>query len=137
MPVTEKKLRSRDVTEHRWGQRIALEVPVKLEFGGRPMGHGLLRSASISGGFIDTTLELPIFSNLVVVLPANSEAAPNGARLAGCLLRREPAGLAVEWRDMGCPAIASLLEKVSGRSIADLRDDEAFAPRRKSCAFAS
>jgi hypothetical protein len=58
MPVTEKKLRSRDVTEHRWGQRIALEVPVKLEFGGRPMGHGLLRSASISGGFIDTTLEL-------------------------------------------------------------------------------
>ena len=137
MPVIEKKLRSCDVTGHRWGQRIALEVPVKLEFGGRPMGHGLLRSASISGGFIDSTLELPIFSNLVVVLPANSEAAPNGARLAGCLLRREPAGLAVEWRDMGCPAIASLLEKVSGRSIADLRDDEAFAPRRKSCAFAS
>jgi len=137
MPVTEKKLRSRDVTEHRWGQRIALEVPVKLEFGGRPMGHGLLRSASISGGFIDTTLELPIFTNLVVVLPTNSEAAPNGGRLAACLLRREPAGLAVEWRDMGCPAISGLLEKVSGRSIADLRDDEAFAPRRKSCAFAS
>ena len=137
MPASEANLRKCDVTEHRWGQRIALEVPVKLEFGGRPMGHGVLRSGSISGGFIDTTLELPIFANLVVVLPAHSDAAPDSARLAACLTRREPAGIAVEWRDMACPAIVGLLEKVSGRNIADLRDDEAFTTRRKSCAFAS
>ncbi|HET9473202.1 MAG TPA: hypothetical protein VFO82_04870 [Steroidobacteraceae bacterium] len=130
-------LRTCDATEHRWGQRIPLEVPVKIELGGRPMGHGLLRNASLSGGLIETALEVPVFTNLVVVLQATGRAASGSPGLAACVVRRETAGFAVEWRDMACPPIVELLEKHSGRRVANLREDEAYTTRRVPCAFAS
>ena len=104
-------MRAGDATEHRWGRRIPLEVPVRLDLGGRPMGHGLLRNASISGALIETALELPVFTNLVVVLPATSEAAPGATELAACVVRCEMAGIAVEWRDMACQPIVGLLRE--------------------------
>jgi len=128
--------RTCDVMEHRWGRRIPLEVPVRLDLGGRPMGRGVLRNASISGALIETALELPVFTNLVVALPTISEAVPGPVELAACVVRRETAAFAVEWRDMACDPIVELLEKYSGRRIASLRDDEAFTKERASCAFA-
>ena len=137
MPASDAPPRICDAKEHRFGRRIPLEVPVRLDLGGRPMGHGVLRNASISGALIETALELPVFTNLVVVLPSTSEATPNSAGLAACLVRRETAAFAVEWRDMACPPIVELLEKISGRRAAALHDDEAFESRRAACAFVS
>jgi len=131
MPV-----RTSDVMEHRWGRRIPLEVPVRLDLGGRPMGRGVLRNASISGALIETALELPVFTNLVVVLPTTSEALPGAVELAACVVRREPMTFAVEWRDMACQPIVELLEKHCGLHAASLRDDEAYTKERASCAFA-
>jgi len=110
---------------------------VRLDLGGRPMGHGLLRNVSISGALIETALELPVYTNLVVVLPASSEAAPSSAELTACVVRRQEAAFAVEWRDMACPAIVNLLEKHGGRGVANLNDDETFKSRRTHCALAS
>ena len=137
MHTSEESVRTCDVSGHRWGRRVCLEVPVRLALGGRPMGHGLLRNVSISGALIETALELPVFTNLVVVLPTSSEAAPSSAELAACVVRRQEAAFAVEWRDMACEPIVALLEKHSGRSAASLRDDEAFKTRRDHCASAS
>jgi hypothetical protein len=89
-------------TEHRWGHRFPLDVPVRLIVGGRAMGQGLLRNASISGGMIESALELPVFTNLMVKLP-------KGAELAAWVVRRVPHGLGVEWRDMACAEINALL----------------------------
>ena len=137
MSVRENAVRHSDPLEHRFGRRIPLEVPVRLAVGGRPVGQGLLRNASISGALIETTLELPVFTNLVVELPAGSEAAPGSAELAACVVRHETAGCAVEWRDMACARIVELLEKISGRRADSLRDDETFTPRRGPCESAS
>jgi hypothetical protein len=130
-------MRSRAATEHRWGRRIPLEIPVRLDLGGRPMGHGLLRNASLSGALIETALELPLFTNLVVVMPAMNDAVPGTAELTACVVRCEVAGIAVEWRDMACQPIVKRLERISGRSAASLRDDDAFTTGRSPCAFVS
>ena len=137
MHASEQAVRTSDVMEHRWGRRIPLEVPVRLDLGGRSIGHGLLRDASVSGALIETSLELPVFTNLVVVLPKTSGVAPHQAELAACVVRREVAALAVEWRDMACQSIVELLEKYSGLDGASLRDDPAFKTRRSHCASAS
>ena len=118
--------RCSDPFEHRFGRRIPLEVPVKLMLYGHTMAQGLMREASISGAFIETALELPMFTNLVVVLMATDKAAPGSPELAACVIRRETAGLAVEWRDMACPTLVALLERVSGIRAVNLRQDEAF-----------
>ena len=125
--VANTGIRAPDPMEHRWGQRITLEVPVRLDVDGRPMGRGLIRDASISGAFIETALELPSFSSLVVRLVNagnNNTPAPDG--LAGCMVRRVPGGFAVEWRDMECPQIVALLRRISGRATSALRGDDAF-----------
>ena len=132
MQAAERVERYTDPMEHRWGQRVTLEIPVTLAVAGRTLGRGVLRNASISGALIETALELPVFSNLVVSLPSHGESAPRTADLHACLVRRAPAGFAVEWRDMACPAIVALLERATGRRADALVEDECFKGNR-SC----
>jgi hypothetical protein len=133
MQATERVERFSDPMEHRWGQRVTLELPVRLGLGGRTLARGTLRSVSISGAFIETSLELPIFTNLVVVLPAMSELVPGSHELAATVIRRLPVGLAVEWRDMACPALVELLERISGQPVTTLYEDQAFTSRKAPC----
>ncbi len=72
---------------------------------------------------------MPVFTNLVVCLPAGKSGAVS-PELAACVVRAQPAGFAVEWRDMACAAIVELLEKISGRPAEGLRDDQAFTAMR-------
>ena len=115
-----------DPMEHRWGQRVTIEVPVRLEAGGRKLGRGVLRNASMSGAFIETSLELPVFSNLVVSIPPAGD-------LVASIVRCAPGGFAVEWRDMACPSIVALLERVTGLHATELVEDETFPHGRKPC----
>lgn len=125
-------VRSPNPMEHRWGHRIQLEVPVTLSVDGHALGRGVLRNASISGALIETSLELPVFAHLLVTPAAigNSTAA---APMHACVVRSEPCRLAVEWHDMACPQIVAMLERASGRSVAELRDDPVFPSKRRSC----
>lgn len=107
-----------DHMEHRWGQRVPLEMPIRVEVGGRPMGRGILRNASISGAFIETALELPVFSSLAIVLPPMYPQAAMGLKLPACIVRKVLAGFAVEWRNMACPDIVSLVENASASNMA-------------------
>jgi hypothetical protein len=132
MQAAERVERYTDPMEHRWGQRVTLEIPVTLAVAGRTLGRGVVRNASISGALIETALELPVFSNLVVSLPSHGESAPRTADLHACLVRRAPAGFAVEWRDMACPSIVALLERATGRRSDALVEDECFKGN-KSC----
>jgi hypothetical protein len=130
MQTAERVERFSDPMEHRWGQRITLEVPVRIDLAQRTVGRGTLRNVSLSGAFIETSLELPIFTNLVVALPATSELAPGSHELAASVVRRVPVGLAVEWRDMACPALVALLERITGQRVTALCKDEAFDARK-------
>jgi hypothetical protein len=96
-------------------------MPIRLDVGGRHMGSGVLRNVSVSGAFIETALELPVFSRLTVVLSAMDPGNPRAFKLAACIVRSVLAGFAVEWRNMACPDIVSLIEKVSARNLATLR----------------
>jgi hypothetical protein len=125
--------RHSDPKEHRWGQRVTLEVPVKLHVDGRALGRGVLRNASISGALIETALELSLYTNLVVSMPTLSEVTTGSHELAACVVRQAPGGFAVEWRDMACPAIVTLLERITGQRANELLEDEAFSTRRGSC----
>jgi hypothetical protein len=115
-----------DPMEHRWGQRFALEVSVSLAVGGLTVGSGILRDASVSGALIDTALDIPAYTNLVVSLGCATESVPAAFALEACVTRRTPRGFAVEWRDMACPSIIALLERITGRRANALVQDQAF-----------
>jgi hypothetical protein len=66
-------------------------------------------------------------------MPAMSEVIPGPHDLAACVVRQAPGGFAVEWRDMACPAIVAMLERITGQRAAELLEDQAFTRRRGSC----
>jgi hypothetical protein len=106
--------------EHRWGQRVPLELPIRLDVGGRAMGRGILRNASVSGAFIETALELPLYTSLGVALCGLGGRMPASFELAACIVRSVIAGFAVEWRDMGSPKVISLIEFASMQDVREL-----------------
>jgi len=104
---------------------VALPIPVKLDAGGI-IGQGVLRNLSVSGAFIDTTARLPVFTNLVVAVQMNDEPLGAPPDLAACVVRCEPAGLAVEWRDMACDTLVALLGRAGAQAAPRNTRDRAF-----------
>lgn len=111
-------------TEIRFGERIRLQEPVILEAGGLT-GSGTLRDISLSGALIESALELPVFTNLVLTFPPRGESAP-GRSLAACVVRRSPTGVGVEWRDMACPTLMALLRDAGCETTSVAPCDQAF-----------
>ena len=103
-----------DQASIRFGQRVTLDVPVRLVVDGRS-GQGIIRNASISGALLETALELPLHSNLRVTLTTTDRGATVEHTLNACVVRVDPveAGIGIEWRDMGCTDVVDLLDRAS------------------------
>jgi len=85
--------------EHRWGNRITVDHPVRIS-NATVTGTGTLRNLSVSGGFIETSLPL---SGMVTVRMWIADGAGRGKTrrdVAGFVVRRDPAGFALEWCEL-------------------------------------
>jgi len=113
--------------EHRWGRRVALDLPVHITLPTGDSAVGVLRDASISGGFVKTPLHLPVCTRLGVVLLVGTGAARRAVDLPACVTRNARDGLAIEWRDMASPPVLALL-RATGAELAHLTGrDRAFS----------
>jgi hypothetical protein len=94
--------------EHRWGERSAVNLPVRMLRPPGIVGWGRLRDVSLTGAFIETSLPLPPLTFLEIDI----SIAPGGRRrMSGCVVRRTSDGVGVEWcepSEEGLDAIASL-----------------------------
>ena len=99
--------------ERRWGPRIEVDFPVRLEFSRGRSAPGRMRNASISGALIETALDLPLHTNLLVILTIPDGNARSLRGLSACVVRVDVDGVGVEWRDMGSVDITDLLARAS------------------------
>jgi hypothetical protein len=111
----------RPIMEHRWGERVPLDLPVRLELAGELLGLGRLRNASISGGCIATDSKLPVLASMEVVLQIPTVSAGRLV-LPACVVRRDRDGLGVEWRDMACESVVAMLRRADARAPLWRRD---------------
>jgi hypothetical protein len=121
MKSSSKQLPQFDPTSFRFGQRSDLEVPVQLSVAGRALGRGTIRNASVSGALIETALDLPLHTNVVVTLTMPHGNTSTARELTACVVRLDMAGIGVEWRDMGSVDITDLLSRASS-NLPGLRD---------------
>lgn len=98
--------------EHRWGERVALDCPVRLELRDGSGVAGRLRNASISGAWIETTDKLPWYAIVNVIVAAGTGLRHRTIELPACVVRMTPEGIAVEWRDMAVPTLISLMREL-------------------------
>jgi len=99
---------------HRWGQRIAVHIPVQVAACALPAFHGHLKNLSWSGALIETDHELPLHAHIAisVKLPKMGHRATTVmARVA----RQSKNAIGVEWCEFAPKTIKDFLRSPSVR----------------------
>ncbi len=92
--------------EHRWGRRIPCGSEVRITTGAAQRGQGRMRDVSMSGAYLETSMPLPLHTAVVVsVIRANGSET----ELRGNVVRRDAAGVGVEWSEASHGAICPVL----------------------------
>jgi hypothetical protein len=97
-------------TERRWGPRIEVDFPVRLELARGRSTPGRMRNASISGALIECSLELPAFTQLRVEILVAADGLREPIMIPARVVRAEHPRFGVEWRDLAPEAYATLLQ---------------------------
>lgn len=82
--------------EHRWGNRITIDLPVWLRGCGL-CGPGVLRNISASGALIETPLPLATLTMVRMQIPRHGAIPP--AATWGFIVRESREGFGIEWLD--------------------------------------
>jgi PilZ domain len=99
---------------HRWGQRIAVDIPVRVAAHASPEIHGHLRNLSLSGALIEADHELRLHAYIEVsfMLPETGR----GAMTVMARITRELEGaIGLEWCEFAPRAVKDLLQSPSVR----------------------
>jgi hypothetical protein len=97
-------------SERRWGARVEVDLPVRLELSRGRNVAGRMRNASVSGALIECPLELPVFTPLRVEILATPNRVPEAILLTARVVRAEHPHFGVEWRDFEPKSLISLLQ---------------------------
>ena len=93
--------------EHRWGQRMPCRARARLS-AGAVMGAGHLRNVSSSGAFIETGLDLPVHTQVELVVLGN-ESATRTVEVNASVVRVERDGIGVEWSETPGGSICAVI----------------------------
>ncbi len=95
--------------EHRWGERFAVDVAVRL--GTRPYSvrTGRLLDVSVSGGNIAIGTDLRVLSRVQIALVLPGRFAQATPLISAYVARRHRDGVGVEWCEFAPEAVLELL----------------------------
>jgi hypothetical protein len=101
--------------EHRWGHRVETNVGVQLLANPASIAWGRLKNVSLSGGFIETRLRIPILSTLCMTVKTSPGSAEEPRSVCAIVVRHEASGVGVEWLDGSSEVVAALLDDAEAR----------------------
>lgn len=111
-------LRTGGAVEHRWGQRVPIDTRVRFISRPSAIGSGRFRDVSVSGAFVVTNLQLPVLAPVNLEVQLDRGSVRETLEIAACVVRSEPRGIALEWRDLAPPAIVALVTEALGERAA-------------------
>ena len=99
-----------DYMEHRWGERLKVELPVRIWTSYGKVGTGGILDVSVSGAFVATSLPIALFSPLYVIFPAtrSEDGSTASRRFMAHVVRKAPVGLGIEWFDFATEDLVAL-----------------------------
>ncbi|HEX4151421.1 MAG TPA: PilZ domain-containing protein [Steroidobacteraceae bacterium] len=105
--------------EHRWGERVAVDITVRLASKPYTVRTGRITDLSMSGANIEVALDLRVLSRIQVAIILPSRFSHPTPVIAAYVARRHREGVGVEWCDFAPQAVADLLR--SSAAIDPLR----------------
>jgi PilZ domain len=98
--------------EHRWGVRVQVNVPVRVEATALPMGNGCMKDLSLSGAFLksDRDLRLHTLVEVSIALPPPSSRS---VVIKAHVSRKFKEGVGIEWCEFAPSIIKDLVRSAS------------------------
>lgn len=117
--------------EHRWGERVAVYLPVELSCGSGASIRGSLENVSSSGAFVRTEGDRPPRGPVAVIFQSRGSGGERRVRLRAYVVRDTQAGVGIEWCEFAPRALRHLA--VEGAPARGARtSDRAASPTRHS-----
>jgi hypothetical protein len=110
--------------EHRWGQRVEIDIPVCLRMRGGRTHRAVLRDLSASGAFVRTITPPAPFTSVTVEFDESARGAC-GMEARAFVVRDEAEGVALEWAEFNPPPVAALLSAPVAVEWGSARSDAA------------
>jgi hypothetical protein len=104
--------------EHRWGERIVVDIPVQVSVPPLIIGTGRITDMSISGAWISGRFNLPPLARAFIVFDFSLGGAQESLPLACFVARVRAEGMGVEWRELAPQIVSDLMLFAGGTSHA-------------------
>jgi hypothetical protein len=95
--------------EHRWGERVEVDIPVQVSVPPLILGSGRVRNVSISGAWILGKFDLPPLARAFVVFDFAGAGHGEQLPIACYIARIRPEGIGVEWRELAPQLVSDLM----------------------------
>jgi hypothetical protein len=110
--------------EHRWGQRIGVDIPVRVTGHPFTVRVGRLANLSVSGAFVRAECDLRLLSRVNVAIELPQRARHDAPLIAAYVARKSRDGFGIEWCQFAPPDVSRLLQSFTVRRHARLRKPE-------------
>jgi uncharacterized membrane protein len=107
--------------EHRWGERVLVDFPVRLTAHPFTKRSGRLTDLSVSGAYIEVSMDVRVLARIEVSILAVTWAKHEASVIAAYVTRKYRQGVGIEWCEFAPPVINGLLSTVVRRPYAFTR----------------
>jgi hypothetical protein len=112
--------------DHRWGQRVAVDLAVQLLCHPRTIAVGRLMNVSVSGACVRTGLVPALLAPVRILGFLSETEGTRRAAIDGYVVRREREGFGIEWFELAPAGICRFL--LAGVDLKGSEDD--YPPAR-------
>jgi hypothetical protein len=113
--------------EHRWGERVGVDLPVRLTAHPFAVRHGRLTNMSVSGASIRADFDLRLLSRVQVVIELPQKTRCGAPSIAAYVARSNKGSIGIEWCDFAPAVVTEMLATLAARPYMRLRRPEPSA----------
>jgi hypothetical protein len=107
--------------EHRWGERVPMDVPVRVSAHAFSQREGRLSNLSVSGALLIADLETRILARVEIHVVTPHRRVHEAPGIQAFIARRYRHGFGLEWCEFAPDAIADLLRAAQRHPFAHHR----------------
>jgi hypothetical protein len=111
--------------EHRWGERVGVDIPVRITGHPFTVRTGRLSNLSVSGAFIRVDADVRPLARILVAIDLPYRTKYDAPAIPAFVARKLKDGIGIEWCEFKPPAINSLLQSSAARRYRHKRDGRA------------
>lgn len=107
--------------EHRWGERLLVDVPVRVSTHAFSQREGILRNLSVSGALLVSDLDARVLARVQIHVVNHHRRVHESPGIQAFVARRYRHGFGLEWCEFAPSAISELLRAAQRHPFAHFR----------------